>query len=427
MNQNNYNTDFDFFKDKRITLLSDETYKDYRYLKFELLKDKDKEYLCSNCGSKELIGHGIKTRLIKEPLFYGYKTRITFIIHRFKCKNCGTVISDSSTIVPENKNISIRTKFLIMNELQNFISFSDVGKRLNISANTVENVFNDLYEPTISKHLPETLSFDERKNIRTAYGNYMFVMYDPINQRVFDILESRESNIIKDYLYRIDIKERMNVKYVTMDMYRPYKEITKLLFPNAKIIIDRFHYERYMSDCLNNIRIDIQNTFKESDPEYRILKSNWRLILMRKELICNDFTRYNPIERKKTSQYVILDDILNINHKLTEAYNTYQDFLKNMNNVHLEDAKTYMDKLIISLLNHEIEEFHEIGHTFNNWEEEIINSFIRFGDKRLTNGPIEGLNDMIDHIIEASFGYKKFAILRKRIMFIINKDYKFKN
>jgi transposase len=60
---------------------------------------------------------------------------------------------------------------------------------------------------------------------------------------------------------------------------------------------------------------------------------------------------------------------------------------------------------------------------FKNWYQEILNSFIRFGDKRLHNGHIEGINNKIKVIKRVAFGYRNFSHFRNRILYIINQKY----
>ena len=59
---------------------------------------------------------------------------------------------------------------------------------------------------------------------------------------------------------------------------------------------------------------------------------------------------------------------------------------------------------------------------FINWKDEILHSFIRFGDKRLHNGYIEGINNKIKVIKRVSYGYTNFFHFRNRIMHIVNNE-----
>ena len=421
--QDYYNPFKSELKEERLELINDESISGVRYLKFFLHSKENYAYTCPNCNSTDITKYGIRERIIKREILQNVHTHMVIKVQRFKCMNCSSIFQDECNLIEKNSNIPIQTKIQVMIDLEDIVSFKSVAKKHSLDLNTVDDIFTSLYEPPIYD-LPDTLCFDERKNIRGAEGNYMFIILDPINFKVIDILKSRESSVIKRYLYNIDIKSRERVKYIVIDMYYPYKEIVYKLFPNAKIVVDAFHYIRYMTNALNDIRIRIQESFDYKSQEYKILKNNWNLILLRKSEIDFNHLKYNPIKKEKTSIFKLLDDILNISEELSNAYNIYQSFLRNIDTVHYEDSIKYLDELINTLNNSGLEEYKEVAKTYSNWKIEISNSFIKFGDKRLSNGPIEGLNDIIDHIIEVSFGYKKFETLRKRIIYCVNKDIK---
>lgn len=66
-----------------------------------------------------------------------------------------------------------------------------------------------------------------------------------------------------------------------MDLWQPYKDVTKTYFPNAKIIADRFHYVRYAVQAVDTIRKEVQNTL--TPEERRYFKHSRKLLLSRKE------------------------------------------------------------------------------------------------------------------------------------------------
>ena len=66
----------------------------------------------------------------------------------------------------------------------------------------------------------------------------------------------------------------------------------------------------------------------------------------------------------------------------------YQDFLLSINNVYLHNAEEFISQWINTLNETEIKEFHNIKNTFVHWKDEIVNSFIRFGERRLHHGYI---------------------------------------
>ncbi|MBI5976106.1 transposase, partial [Staphylococcus canis] len=68
-------------------------------------------------------------------------------------------------------------------------------------------------------------------------------------------------------------EERKRVQTVSIDMYQPYIVLIQELFPNAKIIIDRFHIIQSLNRALNMARVSVMHTFKNIDrPLYNKFK-----------------------------------------------------------------------------------------------------------------------------------------------------------
>lgn len=49
---------------------------------------------------------------------------------------------------------------------------------------------------------------------------------------------------------------------MSIDIYQPYIVLIQELFPNAKIIIDRFHIVQSLNRALNIVRVTVMNSFK---------------------------------------------------------------------------------------------------------------------------------------------------------------------
>lgn len=59
-------------------------------------------------------------------------------------------------------------------------------------------------------------------------------------------------------------------------MYKPYVELAKIYFRNAKIVIDKYHYYRQINRAKKSVRVRIQ---KEQRPQERkLLKGNRKLL-----------------------------------------------------------------------------------------------------------------------------------------------------
>lgn len=88
-----------------------------------------------------------------------------------------------------------------------------------------------------------------------------------------DIVENRQQQYLMNYFMMYSLKARRAVKIVTMDMYSPYIGLIEGCFPNAKIIIDRFHIAQHLNRALNQIRIQTMNDLRYKSPtDYQKLK-----------------------------------------------------------------------------------------------------------------------------------------------------------
>ena len=69
-----------------------------------------------------------------------------------------------------------------------------------------------------------------------------------------------------------------------------------------------------------------------------------------------------------------------------------------------------------------IKELIDCGKTRENYEEYIVNSFLKYKGVRLSNGPIEGINSRIKTLKKIYCGYANYRRFFKRVIYIINKN-----
>lgn len=117
--------------------------------------------------------------------------------------------------------------------------------------------------------LPEVLSWDE---FSYQKGKLAFIAQDYETKKIITILDNRPQVTICNYFFKYSKEARERVKIVTMDMSGNYIPLVKLLFPNAKIVFDRFHIVQHMNRALKQTRIQIMKQFEKKSLEYRAFK-----------------------------------------------------------------------------------------------------------------------------------------------------------
>ena len=68
-----------------------------------------------------------------------------------------------------------------------------------------------------------------------------FIAEDFDKLDIITVLEGRTQAVIRNHFLKYDRPVRCRVKIIAMDMFSPYYELAKQLFPCAKIVLDRFH------------------------------------------------------------------------------------------------------------------------------------------------------------------------------------------
>ncbi len=369
-----------------------------------------KPSFCPSCGvvfDEKFEKHGFILSNIIIPDVSGYKAILRLHKQRYLCKHCHKAFTLTSNITNYGCFISNLTKHKIALDLTKKRSEVDIALDNGVSPNTVERVMDSYYDTIkLYKHyLPEVLSFDEFKSVKSADGAMSFHMCDGITGQTIDIVEDRRLDNLIKYFFYYDYKARSRVKFITIDMYSPYISLIKKMFPNAKIIIDKFHLTQLISRSLNKTRIRVMNKDKKN---HRKLKRYWRLILKdRDELDFSKWKKYTCFNSLMT-QVDVVNYLINTNEELKQTYLIYQEILYSFKN---KDFKKL--KQTLSNANSKISNYMKTSiKTLLEFLPYIKNTF----ENEYHNGFIEGNNNFIKVIKRIAFGFRSFKRFKARIM-----------
>lgn len=367
----------------------------------------NKPNVCPHCGSTSINIHGYKQSTIKIMPVSGCNALLKLKKQRYKCKACGKTFMAKTDIVKKNCYISNNVKRAAALYATNKISEKDIAIQLNISHNTVNRVINSFFDSfkVNYNYLPEVLCFDEFKSTKDATGAMSFIYCDALTHNIIDIVENRQLTYLKKYFKRYKKKVRNTVKYIVMDMYKPYISLVKELFPQAKIIMDKFHIINNLSRALNKTRIKLMNS---NENLYNKLKNYYKLLLKDRSKL--DRVHYNKYRcfNKVMCQADIVDYLLEQDEVLNNTYHLYQQLLSAIK--HGDDKA--LEHLIFSKHQNISEYMQTAMKTCKGYAEYIINA-IKYG---YTNGVIEGINNKIKTIKRIAFGYHSFFNFRNRIL-----------
>ena len=148
-----------------------------------------------------------------------------------------------------------------------------------------------------------------------------FVFLDAKTHDFIDIVDGRTQHILKQHFMRYPRKVRKKVKTICIDIYPPYMNMIREMFPNAEIIIDRFHMVQNINRELNKARVKLINQYKNKNGStYTILKNFWRVTLEDRNKVNSTKTFYSRSLKHYVTRKEVLDYILAIDSEFTACY-----------------------------------------------------------------------------------------------------------
>ena len=390
-------------------------------VKIKLKRDFSK---LNNTDSSNMIGYGWKTRKVHAKILAEYKSYIYIKYPRFEIKTTNQIISYSNVLSDSYKKVSYS---LINNVLKllrkDTMTYKCAAELNDISTQEVLRIFDEFIECPRGK-LSKIICIDECHN-KDQFGDqkYCAIISDFLSHNVIDVINDRKLETLTDYFSQIPLKERLNVEFVSMDMWKTYKIITQKFLPNAVISIDPFHVIYTIKRCVKDLEMSIYHKLEDGSKEKKLLKKYFNQIIDYK--VNHQKISFEISKHSRKTTYEIKNDILDIDAKLCEAIKCLDDYKE------LNRSCTYKDfdeKFAQFIKDHPIyndECFSVIKTMFTDWYEEIKNSFQRIETehqiKRICNALAESLNNIYKKIMRVSNGVKNFERFRKRFMFCINK------
>ena len=338
----------------------------------------------------------------------GYKILIRLRKRRFRCKVCGKMAVAETSLVKKNHQISTIINQKITQKLIEKVPMTAIAESLSVSTSTVIRKLKEFEFKSDLNHLPEHMSWDEYSFKK---GKMSFIAQDYDTRKIVAILDGRTQATIRNHFLRYSRETRSRVKVITMDMFSPYYDIARKLFPNAKIVLDRFHIVQHLSRAMNRVRIQIMNQFDRKSHEYKALKRYWKLIqqdsytLSRKRF-------YRPTFRAHLTNKEILEKLLSYSQDLRDHYELYQLLLFHFQEKHAD----YFFELITESISAVNPIFQTIFRTFLRDQDKIINAL----ELPYSNAKLEATNNLIKVIKRNAFGFRNFENFKTRILIALN-------
>jgi len=352
---------------------------------------------CPYCGGGRLHSKGPYTRRARHMECFGRLSRLLIRCRRYQCCTCRRSFVQSLPGVLKGRHSSEGFRARVYQWHHEGICASSLASLMKLGAATVERIYQQFTVRKANERLstlcPQVLGIDEH----TLHKGCRFAttFCDLKNRRVFDVVEGKSTEELKDYL--LSLKGRDRVKVICIDLSSPYRALIRNCFPNARIVADRFHVVRIVLHHFMELFRQIAPEIKHQRGSLAALRTHPdRLSPKRREIRQRLFAKYPVIEALHT--------------KMCELWKLLSQRCRRARQC--RPLSRQLIKLSSQFLECSFAPLRTLGATLSNWAEEIACMW-RFTKN---NGITEGFHRKMKLIQRRAYGFRNFNNYRLRVI-----------
>ena len=357
--------------------------KDYRIIEgigiILSLENTQKKVLCPNCRKTTELLHQNNFQTVRDLSFGQQLVYLKVNRRRMRCPYCQNKFTEELEFVQKRRVHTLRFVKKIIEEVLSS-DIKNVAKRNDLSEQEIETMLKDLGTDLV-KEKPvnlKKLGIDEIAVVK-GQRNYYVVFVDLEKGKLVGLVEKRTKKEITEYLETWGEKVLSKIKEVSIDLWKPYKNIAEELMPQAEIVADRFHVMKQVTDELDSARRKIKREAEKLKSKFQKEKILSGLTKSKYVLLKNE-QDLNEDEKEK------LKEVEKVAPILTKMY-VLKEKLRNI----LENSKDWREGLfnLADWLKDISDCFPKSFGTIKRWIGEIVTYF----DERTTQGIVEGINN----------------------------------
>ena len=355
------------------------------------------EALCPTCLKKRRVVNQTYERQFRDLPITGKEVYLHLSQRQFYCPDCDRHFNERFSFVDPKHTLTRRYERYVY-ECCKASTIQKISAQENLGWHTVNELCQrgarqEIDERPLSK--VRVVGMDEFA-IKKGHRNYATVIVDLERVDIIDILEYRDQEKLIEYFKNKGIDWCEGIEVFCSDMWQGFLNTAKAAFPNATLVVDRFHFFGYLNKALDNERKSLRRQFKDRD-EFKRLK--WALLKNAEDLTDD--------QKKKLARAFLLAPQLELIYRHKEKIRLIFDQRLTRQqgefelNQWMEQAKKMKNKHLNNFL-----------YMLNDWKEYVLNYFTH----RFTTSVIEGINNSIKTVKRMGYGFRNFVNFKQRIL-----------
>lgn len=321
-------------------------------------------------------------------------------IRRVLCRRCGTVKQERLDFLADNPFYTKRFAFFVGRRCR-ASSIQDVARETHLNWKTVKALEMQYMSEQLRRAGtlgPRVIGLDE-VSIRKGH-TYRIIVSDLVRHRpIWFGGTDRSEASLDEFFAWLGPRKSMRIELAVMDMWRAFRKSTTKNAPAARILFDKFHVLRHLSDALDHVR----------KSEYKRLAGRDRRFIKGQKYTLLSHSENLTLEGRQS-----LKLLLRANKRLNTAYMLKESFGQLWDYQREGWARRFFDQWRAALKWQRLKPYEEFAELIErHWDG--IAAYCEPRNK-VSLGFVEGLNNKIRVIQRRAYGLRDPEYLRLKIL-----------
>jgi transposase len=357
------------------------------FLKLNLLNETIE---CPNCHQTLDTINQTEYNLVRDLSILGNNVYLEVPRRQFYCSKCDKYITERLSFMKLRQHHTIRYESMIYTRVKNS-SIEEVSHEQELGWEEVQSIFNK-FARALEKQTwdyPKRISLDEFSN-KKGHKEFITTVVNLDNKNLLNVINGHKQEELIEELKSQPEAVRAKVEEVSVDMWEGFTVVINTLFPNAKIIYDRFHVMDIINDELNQLR-KMMNVHTKGLPHLL-----WK--------------NQEDLDEEQKQR---LENILTEHPCLRIAYEMKEEI-----------RRIYESSRTVSGAQRRFEKWIRLGGILYRRSANMIQNHLtgicNYFENHTTNGITEGINTKIKLIKRISYGFTNFENLKLKLFACFN-------
>jgi transposase len=317
-------------------------------------------------------------------------------LHRIKCKECGSYLTEQLDFLPEAKVHYTKQLARTIIELRPEMTIQALAKHFGLSWNTVKEIEKRYLKKKYKKVKLNNVKYIGIDEIHIGNEGFLTIVRDLESGSVLHIGDGKGADALSDFTKRLRLC-KVKLEAISLDFGRVYIKWAKEAQPQAKLIFDHFHLIKLMNDKLDKIR---RTTIAKLEEEEMKQLKNKRWLFLKN------------IENLEDDSKEELENLRSIYDDLGTA-SMLKELLRNIYSIAEYDfeAEIAFDMWCKKADETGISYLKTMAKTIR----KHIKGIVAYWNTGITNAFMEGFNNKIRWLNKQAYGYRDIEYLKLKI------------